>query len=610
MKIIDKINASKAIKKKFYSFEFFPPKTEAGLANLYARLDNMASLSPTFIDVTWGAGGSTDNNLSLELSRTAQSYFGYDVMMHLTCTEMPVEQVNATLEKIYTSGIKNILALRGDPPEGTEKWKRCSTGFSYASELTHHIRQKYGSYFGVGVAGYPEGHLESPSKDKCVGYLKKKIDSGADFVITQLFYDLEEFFEFERRCREAGITCPIIPGLLPIQTYQRFKRFTDFCQTKVPEKIYRELEEIKNDDAAVQKYGIRNCIEMCQALFEKGVPGIHFYTLNLETSVAAILKELGFSSEGMSYRALPWRASALDKRREETVRPIFWSNRPKSYLARTMNWDDFPNGRWGDSRSPSFGNLNDYYLLRRGIGLENQREKRLLSWGKPTTIEQVGQVFAKFCRGEISDLPWCEMPVHSETQRISSDLVDLNLSGIFTINSQPQVNAVSSKDPNVGWGGDNGIVYQKAYIEFFLAEKTLAQLISFIDKFPTLTYHAVNRRGQVFSYPECPGVNAVTWGVFPGKEIQQPTVVDPDSFMIWKDEAFDLWNSDWASLYEENSASHKLIESIADGYFLMNIVENDFINGDIFKLFVESGFIRNNNKKHTQCQSNPQLDIC
>ena len=591
MKIIDKINQRVSEKKPFYSFEFFPPKTEAGLTNLYGRLDRMAPLSPTFIDVTWGAGGSANNELSLELSRNAQTYFGYDVMMHLTCTEFTVEEINKTLEKVYASEIKNLLALRGDPPQHGEKWQSCDGGFSYASELIEHVRKIYGDYFGIAAAGYPEGHLESSSKESCVNFLKKKIDKGTDFIITQLFYDLEEFFDFERLCRDAGISCPIIPGLMPIQNYQRFKRFTDLCQTKVPDSILRDLEGIKNDDAAVQKYGIDLAVKMSQTMLEKGVPGIHFYTMNLETSVTEILRQLGFLTEGMAYRTLPWRPSTVDKRREESVRPIFWSNRPKSYLARTMNWDDFPNGRWGDSRSPSFGNLNDYYLLRRGIGLDRLRESRQKMWGSPQNLNDVRKVFAAFCRNEISDLPWCEMPVHTETNRISEKLVSLNLAGLLTINSQPQVNGADSEDPQVGWGGKGGLVYQKAYIEFFIERTQLTSLLQALEKFPSLTYQAVNRTNDVFSRPSHPGINAVTWGVFPGQEIQQPTIVDPESFMIWKEEAFQLWLSDWASLYPEGSVSHKVISEIPETHYLVNIVENNFVNGDIFEVFTAGGFL-------------------
>lgn len=591
MKIIEKINGNILEEKPFYSFEFFPPKTEAGLTNLYNRLDRMIPLSPSFIDVTWGAGGSANNELSLELSRTAQSYFGYDVMMHLTCTGASISEIDQTLEKVQNHEINNILALRGDPPQHGEKWQSCDGGFSYASELIEHIRAKFGESFGIAVAGYPEGHLESESKDSCVKFLKAKMDKGADFIITQLFYDMEEFFEFEKLCRQVGIQCPIIPGIMPIQNYQRFKRFTDMCQTKVPEAVQRDLEAIKNDDAAVQKYGIDLAVKMCRTLLEKGTPGLHFYTMNLETSVTEILKELELTTAGVPYRTLPWRPSAASKRRNESVRPIFWSNRPKSYLARTMNWDDFPNGRWGDSRSPSFGNLNDYYLLRRGIGLDRLRESRLKMWGSPQDFNDVCNVFTAYCCGEIPELPWCEMQVHSETNQIKEELVGLNRAGLLTINSQPQVNGADSSDPQVGWGGQDGFVYQKAYIEFFIENTKLPRLLGALDNFPTLSYQAVNWSNDQVFRPSKQGINAVTWGVFPGKEVLQPTVVDPESFMIWKDEAFQLWINDWAKLYPEDSISYKVISEIPQNHYLVNIVENNFVSGNIFEVFTSAGFL-------------------
>ncbi len=586
MKIIDKITALALEDRPFYSFEYFPPRTEAGLENLYARLERMARLEPAFVDVTWGAGGSTSEK-TLKIATTAERYFGLDIMMHLTCTNMPVAKIDDALERAKDGGITNILALRGDAPKGQDKWEQCEDGFNYAANLTRYIRQRYGPYFGIGVGGYPEGHLEARSKADDVVHLKAKIDEGADFVITQLFYDLDEYFDFIDRCRAAGIDCPIVPGLMPIHNYERFRRFTEFCQTKIPPEVDERLEQIKDDDAAVKVYGIELCIEMCRKLRERGVNGFHFYTLNLESSVTTILDELGWAASAASRRALPWRVSSLDSRRNEDVRPIFWSNRPKSYLARTMDWDDFPNGRWGDARSPSFGDLNDYYLIRRGLGLASERRRalNLEQWGTPTIPEEVYEVFARFCRGEIKQLPWCDTPVRGETSHITEELVKMNRQGLLTINSQPQVNGASSTAPDVGWGGAGGFVYQKAYVEFFLAPQQLERLLECLEDFPTLTYYAVNVACE--GHSNCPKdhINAVTWGVFPGREIVQPTVVDSTSFLIWKDEAFQLWLDEWASLYEADSAPHRVIREIRDSYYLMNVVENNFIDGDIFRLF-------------------------
>lgn len=589
LKIIDKINQHIKEKRPFFSFEFFPPKTDAGVYNLYSRLERMAKLEPAFIDFTWGAGGST-SGLSLELSRVAQQYFCVDVMMHLTCTEMPVSKIEETLQECRDAGIQNILALRGDPPQGDSDWRPCEGGLNYGSDLVKFIREKHGDYFGISVGGYPEGHEESKDKDECVQFLKHKVSQGADFVVTQLFYDVEEFFVFEKRCREAGVTVPILPGILPIQNYNSFKKFSDFLKIKVPEKVSSELEEIKNDDEAVQKYGIKLCEEMCREMLKRGVPGLHFYTLNLEKAVTAVLKNIGLIDDSVSSRVLPWRPATMNGRRaEEEVRPIFWSNRPKSYLARTMSWDNFPNGRWGLSSSPAFGRWSDHYLSRQVVGSNARRERLKKALGEPQTLSDISQVFVDFCEAKIDQLPWCEFPVQAETTKINSELKSINSQGYLTINSQPQVNGVDSTDPDVGWGGPGGYIYQKAYAEFFTSRANLDRLLSRVDSFPSMTFRAVNVEGKIFTNDKKRNgsVNAVTWGVFPGKEIIQPTVVDSESFMIWKEEAFKLWLGEWASFYPKESVANNLIQEIHDTFYLVNVVENNYIDGDLFRLFFD-----------------------
>ena len=588
MKIVDKLREYERTSTPFFSLEFFPPKTAAGLHNLYGRLDRMAALEPAFIDITWGAGGSTQGP-SLELSRKTQEYFGLEVMLHLTCTDMPTYRLESVLNEVKDAGISNILALRGDPPKGKAGWQPCDDGFRYAADLTAFINKKFSGYFGVGVAGYPEGHVETPSAAVALEHLKQKVAAGADFIITQLFYDIEAYKNFVISCRSAGIECPIIPGLLPIQTYDRFRRFTDFCDIKVPASILEALEPIKLNDEAVRRYGIELSTKMCQQLRELGAPGFHFYTLNLESSVSEIVHNLGLVARGESHRALPWRPSAHPGRASEDVRPIFWSNRPKSYLARTMSWDDFPNGRWGDARSPSFGDLSEYYLMRRGIGLEQTVEHRLSKWGSPQDEEALRQVFVNFCTGKLDRLPWCEVPVQGETSKIAAQLVTLNKAGFLTINSQPQVCNAPSDDPVVGWGEPGGYISQKAYVEFFVDARRLKDLIKELDKYPTLTYQAMNGAGESLKNADqgssLGGVNALTWGVFPGREVVQPTVVDPEVFLVWKDEAFALWLDEWAVLYESNSKSRCLIEEIHRSWFLINVVENNYVDGDIFAPF-------------------------
>jgi len=315
-------------------------------------------------------------------------------------------------------------------------------------------------------------------------------------------------------------------------------------------------------------------------LLEAGVPGLHFYTLNLEKSVVQILEGLGLIDPEIR-RPLPWNPVPT---RKEDVRPIFWSNRPKSYIHRTASWDEFPNGRWGDSRSPAFGDLTDYHLSALHAIKSVDRKQ---TWGEQLSSEQdIFNVFTLYCTGEIPILPWCDNSLAHETELIKDQLIFLNKNGFLSINSQPRINGVSSTDEKVGWGPKGGYIYQKAYVEFFTSPQNLTVFIETVKNFPSLTYQAVNIKGQSFTNaPEGSHVSAVTWGVFPGKEILQPTVVDTESFLVWKDEAFALWRTQWASLYEEGSQSRSLLERIVGTYFLVNLVDNNFIDGDIFAVF-------------------------
>ena len=226
--------------------------------------------------------------------------------MHLTCTNMPVEKLEAALQQCKQAGIRNILALRGDPPHGEEKFTQVEGGFSCALDLVKYIREKHGDYFGICVSGYPEAHpdqiVEDPEEMKIkywedIEYLKKKVEAGADFIITQLFYDVDLFLKFVVDCKSAGITAPILPGIMPIMNYGGFKRMTSFCKTFVPEHVSDVLETIKDNDAAIKAYGISLGTQMCQRLLDSGVPGVHMYTLNLDKSAVGILKNVGLISE-------------------------------------------------------------------------------------------------------------------------------------------------------------------------------------------------------------------------------------------------------------------------------------------------------------------------
>ncbi|CAD7703090.1 unnamed protein product [Ostreobium quekettii] len=595
MKIIDKMNASTQEGRTFFSFEYFPPRTEGGVENLFDRMDRMAAFGPLFCDITWGAGGSTAE-LTLEIATRMQNMVCVETMMHLTCTNMPVEKLNNALKEVKKAGIQNILALRGDPPEGQDTFTAIDGGFACALDLIKHIRKEYGDYFGIGIAGYPEAHPDSIVDDeekmkenywRDIHYLKQKVDAGGDFIISQLFYDTGLFLQFVEDCRSVDITVPIIPGIMPIMTYGGFKRMTSFCKTKVPQKITDTLESIKDNDEAIKKYGIKLGTEMCRLLLDSGVPGLHMYTLNLQQSAVSILEDMELVDRNNLPRHLPWRPPTNVQRSGEAVRPIFWSNRPKSYIKRTADWDAFPSGRWGDSQSPAYGTLNDYQFMRRHTSSEKRAQKAREAWGDVLTcIDDVKEVFLSYCKGEINILPWNEMDtMQKESAEIVPKLKELNKKGYLTITSQPRVNGTPSTDSTFGWGRPGGYVYQKAYIEFFVSPEGFSKLQPQLSSAPSISYMAVNSKGDLHSTLEDGDVNAVTWGVFPGKEIMQPTVVDPRSFIVWKDEAFDLWVTEWGALYEDGSQGRKVLESIRDEWYLVSVVDNDFVHGDIFKVF-------------------------
>ncbi len=222
--------------------------------------------------------------------------------MHLTCTNMPVDKLEAALQHCKTAGIRNILALRGDPPHGEEHFTQVEGGFACALDLVRYIREHHGDYFGICVSGYPEAHpdkiVDDPEEMEAnywadIDYLKAKVEAGADFVITQLFYDVETYLQYVKDCRSVGITVPILPGIMPIMNYGGFKRMTSFCKTRVPAHVADTLEAIKDSDEAIKAYGVSLGTMMCQQLLAAGVPGLHMYTLNLERSAVAILRHVG-----------------------------------------------------------------------------------------------------------------------------------------------------------------------------------------------------------------------------------------------------------------------------------------------------------------------------
>ena len=582
MHISSKLAASYEASKPTFSFEFFPPKTAQGVQNLYDRMDRMHDLGPAFIDITWGAGGR-HSQLTCEMVNAAQAHYGLETCMHLTCTDMGKEKVDEALQQAYKAGCTNILALRGDPPREAEKWKATEGGFRYAKDLVTYIKSRYGNHFDIGVAGYPEGCDDQDDVDLLIDHLKEKIDAGGTFVVTQMFYDVDIFLAWVKKCRDTGINVPIIPGIMPISTHAAFKRRADWTKCHVPDAWNAALEPVKNDDSAVREIGKGLIAEMCRKMIDAGILHLHFYTMNLAQATRMVLEHLSLTpttSGSPLFKPLPWRQSLGLNRRDETVRPIFWRNRNTSYVARTADWDEFPNGRWGDSRSPAFGELDAY-----GIGLKGTNEANTKLWGQPSSLTDISNLFTKFLSNELDRLPWSEGGISAEADSIKEDLLSLNKRGLLTINSQPAIDGIPSSHPVYGWGPSNGYVYQKAYLELLISPDLIEIVLERIIANKDLTYYAVSKTGDLRTNTRDEGPNAVTWGIFPNREIVQPTIVETVSFLAWKDEAYRL-GDDWSRCYPAGSSSRRLIEGLMNEWYLVNIVNNDFHQEkEIFRIF-------------------------
>ncbi len=272
-----------------FSFEFFPPKTPAGEKALLAALDNLRRLSPSFVSVTYGAGGSTREK-TLDIVTRIKREFSIEAMAHLTCVGHSREEITSILDRLEGSGVENVLPLRGDPPKGESEFVRPRNGFGYASELVAFIRQQNRAFCLAG-AGYPEGHPESTDLDSDMTNLHKKVDAGVEVIITQLFFDNRAYRSFVDRARDAGIAVPIVPGIMPITDRDQIERMTSMCGAKIPDELRRPLHEAKSDRDE-ERIGIEWASRQCRELLEHGAPGIHFYTLNKSPATAAILSEL------------------------------------------------------------------------------------------------------------------------------------------------------------------------------------------------------------------------------------------------------------------------------------------------------------------------------
>jgi methylenetetrahydrofolate reductase (NADPH) len=298
MRIVEIYAANQARGRPTLSFEFFPPKTPEAEETLFTQtLPALRALGPDFISVTYGAGGST-RDTTLRVVARAKRELGVEAMSHLTCVGASRAQLQGTLDEARRLGIENILALRGDPPAGETEWRPAENGLSYAHELVALVRASGG--FSIGVAGFPEGHINAAGdKHGDWRYLKAKLDAGAEFVLTQFFYDNRDYFEFAAYLqRDLGVTAPLVPGVLPILSTAQIKRFTALCGARLPEPLLARLEALGADDAAVTAFGIELATAQCRELLAGGAPGLHFYALNRAHSVTAILENLGLARCG------------------------------------------------------------------------------------------------------------------------------------------------------------------------------------------------------------------------------------------------------------------------------------------------------------------------
>ncbi|KAK0739608.1 methylenetetrahydrofolate reductase-domain-containing protein [Apiosordaria backusii] len=662
-KITDKIAALPA-ETNYCSLEFFPPKTAMGFSNLRDRLDRMArALRPLFVNVTWGAGGSTATK-SLELAEICQRELGLTTCLHLTCTNMSRKLIDKALEDAKALGIRNILALRGDPPRRAEYRDSNEPQtddeeeeeFHWAVDLVRYIRKTHGDYFCIGVATYPEGHADEShplgqSLEHDLPYLVEKVQAGADFLMTQLFFDIKAYEHFEKTLREhpsgAFKNIAIIPGLMPIQSYQMIKRTTKLSHAKIPDELMDRLEAVRGDDERVKEVGVDVVSELVEQVKEikgrtaEGPKGFHFYTLNLEKAVSFIVERTGlippntpeeeeFQSavrqnplpdirrlringsipddgrrkgsigsdprdrviiQGRSTSYPDWEATAQEA--SIPAEPInsrantLAISEGEGVLGREATWDDFPNGRWGDARSPAYGQIDGY-----GVSLHVTVAQALRLWGTPRTAEDISNVFIRHLKGELSTIPWSEEGFSPETDKIRDQLIKLNSKGWWSLASQPAVNGLRSSDPTFGWGPQNGFVFQKAFVEFFIPSadwKVLQEKLRHPDLKEDVCFYAINAAGDFVSSDTAASAevngekeastNAVTWGVFPGKEIVTPTIIEEVSFRAWSEEAFGIWG-EWAKIYGRGSESEKLLEKIRADSWLVNIIHHDFIDSD------------------------------
>ncbi len=285
MKINEKLNASSPV----FSFEFFPPKDSEGFTALFETIGQLKPAAPGFVSVTYGAGGSTRSK-TVDLVGKIKNNIGIESMAHLTCVGHDQQEIRSVLESLQAQNIENVLALRGDPPQGEEKFVKTDGGFEFGNELVAFMKKNFS--FCIGAACYPEGHVECRDLDKDIENLKRKVDSGVDFLVTQLFFDNRCYFEFLDRAQKENINVPVIPGIMPILNLRQIQRFTKMCGASLSQSLMVKFEGVQDDNEKVRQIGIEHAIGQCRELLKNKAPGIHFYTLNRSKATLAILGAL------------------------------------------------------------------------------------------------------------------------------------------------------------------------------------------------------------------------------------------------------------------------------------------------------------------------------
>ena len=268
------------------SFEFFPPRTPEAETRLYETVERLAPLRPTFVSVTYGAGGAT-RRMTIDIVRRVKRESGIEAMAHLTCVGHTAAELATILDELVAAGIENVLALRGDPPRGEAAFAPVAGGFAHGAELAAFIRSRWDVC--IAGAAYPEKHIEAPDRETDLRHLEAKVAAGAQVLITQLFFDPADYFAFVERARAAGITVPIVPGIMPVTNVGQIERFTTMCGARIPASLHDLLARVDGDELAVTAVGIEWAADMCRTLLAGGAPGLHFYTLNRSHSAQAIV---------------------------------------------------------------------------------------------------------------------------------------------------------------------------------------------------------------------------------------------------------------------------------------------------------------------------------